>query len=204
MNKYLYWEAAVMHLLTWWGIRVLATRLPLAGVIADETSLWLVRLSRAGVMIALVLAWARWRNIPGQHLGLGGQHFARNFIAAAGVTVALGFAIAIVRGTLWDNPLNGTFRIFASAARGVDALAQQLSVFGLLQKFLDERLHRWVLLGLTLFSFSLAHFIIGGFPFALLGGALFGLLLWWTGNLGASWGMHFGFHFAVLHFMQTW
>ena len=170
LPQWLFFEAAIMHLLAWWGIRILTTRLPLVEANASNPSLWAVRLLRAGVTVAIVLAWARWRNIPWPRIGLGGQSFIRNFIAAAGVVITLGFAIAAIQGTLWvANPSGCALRVFAVVTRGTDVLAQQLSVFGLLQGFVAQR-SGLASFALALLSFALAHFIIGGVLLAFLGG----------------------------------
>jgi hypothetical protein len=193
-------EAVLINLLAWWGVRVLTTQMSFMHTFVEESPEWFgVRLLRAGVVIAIILAWARWRQVPWHNIKVVGPNFWRNFAVAFGFVVALWIGIVTVRGTdLWaPDPIPYGSRVIALIATLVDVFAQQLATFGLLQGLGAPILGKPPAFALAWLSFALAHFIMGALPLALVGGTLFGLLLWRTENLGTGLGLHYSIYFML-------
>ena len=202
-NRRLFSEIVSIHLVAWWGVRILSSQTALMHTAVENTPEWYaVRLVRAIITIAVVLAWARWRKVMWQEIGLGKQGFWRNFVIAFGLIATLWVAIVIVRGTplLAPQPIAYSARFWAVITGLIDILAQQLPTFGLLQSLGARQLPRPAAFVLALLSFGLAHMIIASLPMvmvALVIGFFFGLSLWRTGNLGLGLGVHFGFYFMM-------
>ncbi len=169
----------------------------------ENTPQWFaIRLARAALTVGIVLAWARWRKIVWQDIGLGNQHFWRNFAISFGSVVMLWLTVVIIRGTpLWaPNPIGYDVRILALVTAFVDVLSQQLPTFGLLQGLGMKYWNPIAAFGLAWCIFSLAHLIGSSLPTVLLAsvvGFVFGILLQRTKNLGAGLGIHFSFYFML-------
>jgi len=149
-----------------------------------------------------VLAWARWRKIDWQDIGLGKQNFWRNCAIAFGSVVVLWLTVVLIRGTsLWaPNPIGYGMRTLAVVTALVNVLAQQLPTFGLLQGFGMKYWNPIAAFVLAWCSFSLGHLIGNSLPTILLAavvGLLFGALLQRTKNLGAGLGIHSAFYFML-------
>ncbi len=200
-NRRVFYEMVSVHLVAWWGVRILSSQTVLMHTAVENTPEWYaVRLVRAIITIAVVLVWARWRKVTWQEIGLGKQGSWRNFVAAVGLIAAIWVAIVMVRGTplLAPRPIAYPMRFWAVITGLADVLAQQLPTFGLLQGLGARRLPRPAAFVLAWLSFGLAHFIIASPPMVIVAfvlGFFFGLGLWRTGNLGLGLGIHFGFYF---------
>ena len=201
-NRKLFYESILIHLLAWWGVRILLGQASFMHSVENSPQWFAIRLARAALAIGIVLAWASWRKIAWQDFGLGNQYFWRNFAIAFGSVVVLWFIVVFIRGTpLWaPNPIGYEMRTLAVATAIVDVLAQQLPTFGLLQGFGMKHWNPVAAFGLAWGSFSLAHLIGNSLPTILLAavvGLLFGALLQRTKNLGAGLGIHFAFYFML-------
>jgi hypothetical protein len=70
----LFREAIIVHLLSWWGVRVLPSQAAFVHIYAaNSAGWWTVRLIRAVLGIGMVLAWARWRRVKLANIGFGHQ-----------------------------------------------------------------------------------------------------------------------------------
>ncbi len=200
-NRKLFYESILIHLLAWWGVIILGQASFMHSV--ENSPQWFViRLARAALAVGIVLAWARWRKIAWQDIGLGNQHFWRNGAIAFGSVVVLWLTVVLIRGTpLWaPNPIGYEMRILAVVTALVNVLAQQLPTFGLLQGFGMKHWNPIAAFALAWCSFSLAHLIGNSLPTILLAtvvGLIFGALLQRTKNLGAGLGIHFAFYFML-------
>lgn len=170
---------------------------------AENTPPWYaIRLARAVLAVAVVLLWAGWRKIEWQDIGLGMQHFLRNFAIGFASVVALWLAVVAVRGTplFVPDPISYEVRALAVVTALVDVLAQQLPTFGLIQGFAFRGSNPLLGFVVAWSSFVLAHLI--GSPVSVVYlaaaiGLLFGGLMWRTRTLAAGLGLHFAFYFML-------
>ena len=194
-------EVGALHVVAWWGVRILTSQLPLLHYwAAGSAGWWLARLVRAGLAAGIVLAWAAVRGVALPRLGLGGRGFWRNGAVAFLITSTLWLVVAVLRGKGIRGPYPAAFplRELAVLTTLVDVVSQQLPTFGLLQGALGSS--AWVV-GVTWLSFTAAH-LVGASPATVLVagivGCVFALLRRHTGNLGAGLGVHVAYYSLLI------
>ena len=168
-NRRLFFETILVHLLAWWGIRILSGQMPLMHSFDANTSAWFaIRLARAILTVAVVLAWARWRKIVLQDVGIGDQSFWRNFAIMFGVVAVLWLIVVMFSGNPLEapNPIGYGARTLAAITAFVDVLAQQLPTFGLLQGLGMKHERTAIAFGLAWCSYTFAHLIGSSLPYS--------------------------------------
>lgn len=197
-KKLFLYEVALLHIITWWGIRIFSPRFLFTGVALGTPERWLIRLLRAVAVVLIIFIWIKLRKFSFKNIGIGGKNFWKYFFIGFFFVVILWI---MIKGYFPGGSKSYTLKLLAIITAFMDVLAQQISTFGLIQKMMERKLGIKISFLSAWLSFGLAHFFISpsltGVFIAFSAGLLFGLTLWKTKNLGAGLGMHSGFHFML-------